>query len=83
VEEAEKYKAEDDAANAHNTSKNSFESYIYNLQQSLSNLKGAVNRAIEWYDISQEASKEEYEQKQTEIEAIVNPILQRLYSAAA
>ena len=34
-------------------------------------MEGAVNKAVDWYDISQGASKEEYEQKQTEIEAIV------------
>ena len=63
--------AQDEATDARNASKNSFESYIYNLQHSLSKLNGAVNKAIEWNDVSREASKEGYEQKQTEIEAIV------------
>ena len=63
--------AEDDAADARNASQNSFESYINNLRHSLSKLNDAVDKAIEWYDISQEASKQEYEQKRMEIEGIV------------
>jgi hypothetical protein len=33
-------------------------------------LEGAVNDAIKWLDASQEGSKEEYEEKQKELEAI-------------
>jgi heat shock 70kDa protein 1/2/6/8 len=33
-------------------------------------------------DNSQEASKEEYEEKQKELEGIVNPIMQKLYAGA-
>jgi heat shock 70kDa protein 1/2/6/8 len=35
-----------------------------------SKLEGAVNDAIKWLDASQEGSKEEYEEKQKELEAI-------------
>ncbi|KAF8212313.1 heat shock protein 70 family [Mycena galopus ATCC 62051] len=95
VEEAEKYKAEDEAAAARITSKNALESYAYNLRNSLndekladkfeaadkSKLEGAVNDTIKWLDASQEGSKEEYEEKQKELEAIANPIMQKLYGA--
>ena len=40
-----------------------------------------MNETISWLDASQEASKEEYEDKQKELEAIANPIMQKLYSA--
>ena len=36
-------------------------------------LETAVNDTIHWLDASQEGSKEEYEEKQKELEAIANP----------
>ncbi|KAF6751072.1 heat shock protein 70 [Ephemerocybe angulata] len=46
-----------------------------------SKIETAVNETIQWLDASQEASKDEYESKQKELEAIANPIMQvqRLY----
>jgi heat shock protein 1/8 len=41
-----------------------------------------VQETISWLDASQEASKEEYEEKQKELEGVANPIMQKLYSAA-
>ncbi|KAJ3742181.1 heat shock cognate 70 [Lentinula detonsa] len=95
VSEAEKYKAEDEAATARISSKNGLESYSYNLRNSLTDekladkfspddkakLQTAVDEAIKWLDASQEASKEEYEEKQKELESIANPIMQKLYAA--
>jgi L1 cell adhesion molecule like protein len=96
VNDAEKYKSEDEAAAARIAAKNGLESYAYNLRNSLtddklsskfdqadkSKLETAVNEAIAWLDASQEGSKEEYEEKQKELEAIANPIMQKLYSQA-
>jgi len=95
VNDAEKYKAEDEAATARIQAKNSLESYSYNLRNSLndeklkdkfeasdkSKLEEAVNETIKWLDASQEASKEEYEEKQKELESVANPIMQKLYAA--
>jgi len=95
LREAEQYKAEDEAAAARIQSKNSLESYAYNLRNSIADekladkfepadkakLEGAVNETIQWLDNSQEASKEEYEEKQKELEGIANPIMQKLYGA--
>lgn len=44
-------------------------------------LETAINETISWLDASQEGSKEEYEEKQKELEAIANPIMQKLYGA--
>jgi heat shock 70kDa protein 1/2/6/8 len=88
--------AEDEAAAARIQAKNGLESYAYNLRNSLndpqlgdkfeaddkSKLETAVNEAISWLDASQEASKEEYEGRQKELESIANPIMQKLYGAA-
>ena len=45
-------------------------------------LETAVNEAIAWLDASQEASIDEYGEKQKELEGIANPIMQKLYSQA-
>jgi len=92
VEEAEKYKAEDEATAARITAKNGLESYAYNLRNSINDEKlagkldpadkfklgKAVNDTISWLNASQEGSKEEYEEKQKEVEGISNPIMQKL-----
>ncbi|KZT68155.1 heat shock protein 70 [Daedalea quercina L-15889] len=95
VSEAERYKAEDEAAASRITAKNGLESYAYNLRNTLtdeklagkfepadkSKLESAVNETISWLDASQEASKEEYEDRQKELEGVASPIMQKLYSA--
>lgn len=96
VSEAEKYKAEDEEATARISAKNGLESYAYNLRNSLneeqfaSKLEGddkeklnkAITDTISWLDNSQEASKEEYEEHQKELEGIANPIMSKAYGAA-
>ena len=96
VSEAEKYKAEDAAATERISAKNALESYAYNLRNTLTDpatgdkfpaedkakLQSAVDETIQWLDNSQEASKEEYEDKQKELEGIANPIMQKFYGAA-
>jgi heat shock protein 1/8 len=88
--------AEDEAATARIQAKNGLESYSYNLRNSLTDekladkfdaadkakLKSAVDDTITWLDNSQEASKEEYEERQKDLEAVANPIMQKLYGAA-
>jgi L1 cell adhesion molecule like protein len=91
VSEAEKYKAEDEAAAARIAAKNGLESYAYNLRNTLQDenvggkleasdkesLQKAVDEAIKWLDESQEASKEEYEEQQKQLEGVANPIMQK------
>ncbi|KAG2172131.1 hypothetical protein INT44_006600, partial [Umbelopsis vinacea] len=96
VSEAEKYKAEDEAAAARIAAKNGLESYAYNLRNTLQDenvggkleaddktkLNETVDEAIKWLDENQEASTEEFEARQKEVEAVANPIMQKLYAAA-
>ncbi|KAI8073347.1 hsp71-like protein [Gongronella butleri] len=96
VSDAEKYKAEDEEAAARISAKNGLESYSYNLRNTLNDekvagalsaedketIQKAVDEAISWLDASQEASKEEYESKQKELEEIVNPIMTKMYQGA-
>ncbi|KAI8074087.1 hsp71-like protein [Gongronella butleri] len=96
VSDAEKYKAEDEAAAARIQARNGLESYAYNLRNTLQeeNVKSKLDEAdktkieevvketIEWLDNSHEASKEEYESRQKELEEVVNPIMMKLYGQA-
>ncbi|SCV69062.1 BQ2448_2082 [Microbotryum intermedium] len=95
VADAEKYKAEDEAAAARITAKNGLETYAYNLRNSIeSDLKDkldagdkesldkAITETISWLDASSEASQEEYTEKQKELEAVANPIMTKAYGAA-
>ncbi|KAJ6566100.1 heat shock cognate 70 [Mycena capillaripes] len=77
VQEAEKYKAEDEAAVSRIAAKNGLESYTYDLVNSITELENAVNETIRWLQVSPGGSKEEYEQKLKELETFVNRCLQR------
>ncbi|SAM05573.1 hypothetical protein [Absidia glauca] len=93
VNDAEKYKAEDEEVAARIQARNGVESYAYNLRNTLQEdkvkdklepddkekLEKAINEAIEWLDNSHEASKDEYESRQKELEEIANPIMMKLY----
>ncbi|EOA99019.1 Heat shock 70 kDa protein, partial [Anas platyrhynchos] len=96
VQEAEKYKAEDEANRDRVGAKNSLESYTYNMKQTVEDdkLKGKISdqdkqkvldkcrEVISWLDRNQMAEKEEYEHKQKELEKLCNPIVTKLYQGA-
>ncbi|NXN82813.1 HSP70 protein, partial [Bombycilla garrulus] len=93
VQEAEKYKAEDEANRDRVAAKNSLESYTYNMKQTVEDdkLKGKISEqdkqkvldkckeVVSWLDRNQMAEKEEYEHKQKELEKLCNPIVTKLY----
>jgi len=95
VEEAEKYKAEDDANKNRVESKNNLENYCYSLKTSVGSdevkdkipaddkatLEGKIEETIKWLDANAEAEKEEFEEKQKALEAVANPILQSMAGA--
>ncbi|CAK4080413.1 unnamed protein product [Aphanomyces euteiches] len=96
VQEAEKYKSEDEANKLRIEAKNGLENYAYNLRNTLNDekLQGKIDESdkkaiddkvtevINWLDANQSAEKEEFEAKQKELESLANPIMQKLYSAA-
>jgi len=45
-------------------------------------LNSAIDEALQWLDKNQLAEKEEFDAKQKEVEAIANPIMQKVYQAA-
>jgi len=91
VQEAERYKAQDEATKARIEAKNSLENYMYSMKNSLSDEKAAgalsagdkstIESAIKetqaWLDSHQNGEKEEYEEKQKELEGKILPILQK------
>jgi len=95
VQEAEKYKAEDDANKNRVEAKNGLENYCYSLKSSIEGeevkdkipeddkktLLDAINEATSWLDANQTAEKEEFEEKQKALEAVAMPILQKMAGA--
>ncbi|KAI2666372.1 Heat shock 70 kDa protein [Labeo rohita] len=93
VQEADKYKAEDDQQRERTAAKNALESYAFNMKSSVEdeNLKGKIseddkkkviekcNEAISWLENNQLADKEEYEDQLKELEKVCNPIITKLY----
>lgn len=96
VQEAERYKAEDEANRARVEAKNSLENYVFQIKNSINDEKladkvsdedkskvmDAVNSTTSWLDSNQHAEKEEFEEKQKQLESIVLPILQSLGGGA-
>ena len=93
VEEAEKYKAEDEAMKAKVEAKNQLENYAFSVRNSIRDEKvagqlseddkktveDAVQETIDWLDNNQDKEKEEYEEKRKNLEEKVNPVLTKLY----
>eukprot|EP00186_Timspurckia_oligopyrenoides_P004777 CAMPEP_0182442712 /NCGR_PEP_ID=MMETSP1172-20130603/1618_1 /TAXON_ID=708627 /ORGANISM="Timspurckia oligopyrenoides, Strain CCMP3278" /LENGTH=656 /DNA_ID=CAMNT_0024637729 /DNA_START=27 /DNA_END=1997 /DNA_ORIENTATION=- len=96
VEEAEQYKAEDDEAKKRIDAKNGLENYAYNVRNTIGDEKLAskldesdkkaiedkVKEALSWFEENDSASTEEYESMQKALEAVVNPIMTKMYQAA-
>ncbi|POS78451.1 hsp70-like protein [Diaporthe helianthi] len=93
--EAEKFKDEDEAEARRVAAKNGLESYAYSLRNTLSDskvdekldaadkekLKTEIDKVVNWLDDSQQATREEYEEQQKELEAVANPIMMKFYGA--
>merc|ERR1712038_1166696 len=96
VQEAEKYKAEDDANKNRIEAKNGLENYCYSLKSSITTpevegkipaddkktLEDAIEETLQWLDSNLSAEKEEFEEKQKSLEGIAMPILQSMAGAA-
>jgi len=93
IADAEKYKAEDELARSTVEAKNACENYAYSMRNAVEDEKfrdkvssedkdailGACNSAIQWMEQNHGASKEQYEAKQKETEAVCSPIITKLY----
>ncbi|NP_001121147.1 heat shock 70 kDa protein [Xenopus laevis] len=93
VQEAEKYKADDDAQRERVDAKNALESYAFNLKSMVEdeNVKGKISdedkrtisekctQVISWLENNQLAEKEEYAFQQKDLEKVCQPIITKLY----
>ncbi|KAM4702118.1 heat shock 70 kDa protein-like [Discoglossus pictus] len=96
VQEAEMYKADDDAQREKIAAKNSLESYTFNMKSAVEdeNVRGKIsedekrtivekcNKILSWLESNQLAEKEEYVHQQKELEKACNPIITKLYQGA-
>lgn len=96
VNEAEKYKDEDEKQRDRVQAKNGLESYAYQTKQTMEDekLKDKISEddkktvlekcseVIAWLDANQSAEKEEFEQQQKGLEKIYNPIITKVYQEA-
>jgi L1 cell adhesion molecule like protein len=96
VNEAEKYAAEDEANKSKVEAKNGLENYCYSMRNTLQEeklkekfegddkekIETAVQEALDWLERNQMAEKDEFDAKQKEVEAVVNPIMMKVYQAA-
>ena len=93
VEEANKYKEEDNMVKERVDARNGLESYAYSVQGTLdddnikskvsesemSELRNKVEEVLSWIDDNYEASKEEIEAQRKSLEDIYNPVVTRAY----
>ena len=86
INEAKKYKDEDDKQRERVSAKNSLESYAFNMKSTMEDVVSTMGKvvskckeAIEWIDKNQTAEKDEYEAKQKELEKVCMPVVTKLY----
>jgi len=96
VNDAEKFKDDDDKQKERISAKNSLESYCFNMKTTLDDEKvkdkiseddkkailDKCDETIKWLDANQLAEVEEFNDKQKEVEGICNPIITKMYAAA-
>merc|ERR1712078_568673 len=96
VQEAEKYKAEDDINKQKIEAKNGLENYCFTMRNTLQEeklqdkfeagdkdkIEKAVQDTLDWLERNQMAETEEFEAKQKELEGVVNPIMMKVYQSA-
>ncbi|PKU86288.1 heat shock cognate 70 kDa protein [Dendrobium catenatum] len=93
LQEAERYKTEDEEHKKKVEAKNALENYTYNMRNTIKDEKigGKLNSAdkhkieealeqiIQWIDGNQLAETDEFEDKIKELEGLCNPIIAKLY----
>jgi len=96
VNDAEKFKEDDDKQKERISAKNGLESYCFNMKTTLDDEKvkdkiseddrkaitDKCDEAIKWLDANQLAEVEEFSDKQKEVEGVCNPIVTKLYADA-
>lgn len=93
VNDASKYEAQDKEQRERIDAKNGLENFAYSMKNTMNDTNvaskraesdkkkvlDAVEQALQWLHNNQEASKEEFEHRQKELESLCNPIMTNLY----
>jgi len=96
VNDAEKFKDDDDKQKERISAKNNLESYCFNMKTTMEDDKvkdkigedekkkimDKCDEAIKWLDGNQLAEVEEFNEKQKEVEAVCTPIIKKMYESA-
>merc|ERR1711896_68133 len=96
VNEAKEFEEQDNKARERVDSRNALESYCYSLKNTMAEgtfaeavgeaskaeLETKVQETMQWLDTAEHAEKEEFDSMLAELEAICNPIVQKMYAAA-
>lgn len=97
VNEAERFKKDDEIQRERIAAKNALESYCFNMKQTVEDEKvvskmaaddkqrvmEAVESALKWLDANQTAEKDEFEHRLKEVEKVCAPIVTKLYQGAS
>jgi heat shock protein 1/8 len=96
LKEAEAFKEEDNKNKERIESRNKLEGYLFNVKSSVLNnteiklsdddkkkVTSVVDEGLKWLENSEHASKDEYDDKFTEINEAISPILGKMYEGAA
>lgn len=94
IDEAEKFKEDDENNKAKIDARNELEQYVYNVRNSMeepiikeklqdeyNTVMDAVKETLQWFNNNMEASKDEYVSRKNEFESIVAPIIKKIYNA--
>jgi L1 cell adhesion molecule like protein len=96
VQEAERYKAEDEKVKKKVEAKNALENYAYNMRNTVRDdkvggkldpadkqkIEKEIEETIDWLDRNQLAEVDEFEDKLKELEGLCNPIISKMYQGA-
>jgi len=96
VQEAERYKEEDDKVKTRIEKKNGLENYCFQMKNQLSDeklkdkfteedktaIEEGTKECLQWLEGNAEADADAFEAKQKELEGKFNPIMMRIYQAA-
>ncbi len=94
IKKAEEYKDADNKLKEKIEAKNGLENYLYNLKNSMTKrddspaildeikteLDPIIEEGIKWFENNDKEETDVYKEKQKELEAKVNPLMQKLYS---
>jgi L1 cell adhesion molecule like protein len=96
LNDAEKFKEEDEKAQKRITARNNLENYVYNIKSTVLNeekmktslgddyntVSNTVEETIKWLEDNKNNTTEEYEQKQKDVESVLMPLIQKAYKSS-